>query len=577
MQQKKVIFHAGITAIGLTYILNLSIVSIFPLGLLGICMYLYAHENVEEKSSVYVKGTALLLSLFLAGGKIDFILEKSRIHGGIQFIFILLGSYYFLIWAIKGTFYLYDLANTRTYDAADKISPNKIFAISFILIVLVDIIFWLVEYPGVLTYDSIVQLEQISGDWPLNDWHPIAHTMWVKLWYQIAYALGAGNNTEAYGFISMIQLVLMDILFSSVIRFLYVRSKRLSVAFGGIAFYSLIFYNGIYSVTLWKDVMHGFVTVLLLLFLLLYFEKSGEERRIRYLIAIYLCGCGFCLFRNNAYYAFILWAVFMVVYSIIKRDKKIIAAIALILVTCMIIKGPVYASVSDSESHWTASTSIPLQQIAYCITKGDELKDDEIELLSKIVDIEQIPEVYLDYISNPIVNLFMQKDDKGYFKEHKVQYLSAYLKIGLRYPLDYLTAWIKQTYGYWYPGTSYWVYSTGVCDNYYGIAPSPRVRQTIVDTVHESVQRYASIPVYGSFWCLGTFVWCLIVMTAYTAYKKRWELVITFSLLICIWGTLLVSTPVYAEFRYLYSVAAAFPLIIFMPLCIGKESKEDHS
>lgn len=567
MLQKKMIFHAGITAIGLTYVLDLPIVSIYPLGLFGICMYLYAHENREEKCSVYVKVVSLLLSLFLVGGKIDFILGNGRLKGCICFLFILLGSYYFLIWAVKRIFHLYDLANIRTYSARNQIFPNKIFAISFVSIALVYILFWLIEYPGIVTYDSIVQLEQISGDWPLNDWHPIAHTMWIKLWYQLAYAWGVSNNTEAYGFISMIQLLLMDIVLSSVVRFLYVKSGRLSVAFGGIAFYTLVFYNAIYSVSIWKDVAHGLITILLVLFLLLYFEKSKGKTGIHYLIAVLICGCAFCLFRNNAYYAFILWAAFIVIYGVLKRDKKIIITVVLIIGTCVIIKGQVYSSISNRGNHWTESASIPLQQIAYCITKGDALKEDEIELLSKIVDIEQIPKTYLEYIADPIKNLFVQKDDKGYFEEHKAQYLLGYLKIGLRYPLDYLVAWIKQTYGYWYPDVSYWVYSTGVYENYYGIDSSPKLRQSIVNAVHENVQRYSSIPIYGSFWCLGTFVWCLIITIAYAAYKKRWELVVAYGLLICLWGTLLISTPVYAEFRYLYSVIVAFPLIIFMPLC----------
>ncbi|MDE6620540.1 MAG: hypothetical protein K2K74_08675 [Lachnospiraceae bacterium] len=571
MSQKKVIMRAGMTAVGLTYVLNLSIVSIYPLGLFGICMYLYTHENTDEKLSIYVKGVALLLSIFLSGGKIDFILEGGRLEGCAGMVFILLGSYNFLIWAVKGIFHLYDNVNSKTYHTVKKIYPNKIFAISFISIALVNTLFWLVEYLGVLTYDSIVQLEQILGEWPLNDWHPIAHTLWIKLWYQIAYVCGMDNNTEAYGFISMIQLIIMDIVFSFVIRFLYVRSRRLCVAVGGIAFYGLVFYNSIYSVTLWKDVAHGFVAVLLILFLLLYFEKHEGKRRMYYLIAIFICGCSFCLFRNNGYYAFILWAVFMVLYSVIRRDKGMIITIALIAVTCAIVKGPVYSSVSGSESYWTTSASIPLQQVAYCIAKGNELKDDEIELLSRIVDVEQIPEVYLDYISDPVVKLIIQKGNKEYFKKHKKQYLGVYLKIGMRYPLDYLVSWIRQTYGYWYPDISYWVYSIGVYENNYGIHPAPKLRQSVVNAVHESVQRYSSIPIYGSFWCLGTFAWCLLVMTAYVAHKKRWELAAAFGLLICIWGTLLVSTPVYAEFRYLYSVTAAFPLIIFMPLCIGKE------
>lgn len=565
MRQNKVIIRAGITAIGLTYVLNLSIVSIYPLGLFGVCLYLFAHVNMEEKPSVYARSAALLLSIFLTGGKTDLILGWGKLYGCIGFIFILLGSYYFLIWAVQGIFHLYDLATIKTYDTKNQIFPNKIFVISFIIIASVYGLFWLVEYPGILTYDSIVQLEQVLGDWPLNDWHPIAHTMWVKLWYQLAYVWGVSNNTEAYGFISMIQFILMDIAFSSVVRFVYVRSRSLSVAFGGIAFYALVFYNAIYSVSIWKDVMHGFITILFVLFLLLYFEKPEGETRIHYLFAIYICGCGFCLFRNNAYYAFILWTIFMVIYSIFKRDKKIIITVVLIIATCVVIKGPVYSSISSGGSHWTESVSIPLQQVAYCITKGDELKNDEIDLLNKIVDIEQIPETYSEYIADPIKNLFLQKDDKGYFEEHKAQYLFVYLKIGLRYPLDYLVAWIKQTYGFWYPDISYRVYSSGVYENYYGVNLSPRLRQSIVDIVNENVQSYSSIPIYASFWCLGTFAWCLILAILYAAYKKKWGLVVTYGLLICLWGTLLISTPVYAEFRYLYSVIAVFPLIVFMP------------
>lgn len=564
------LLRAAISAVGITYIVSLSIVSIYPLMLFGICLYLYSQENQEEKIFVYARGAAMILSLFVAGGKIEFILENNWLSACIRLLFILFGSYYFLVWAVQNIFRLYDVVQ----PGVNKLSPNKVFLISMAILVICWIPFYLTEYPSILTYDSMRQFQQIMGDIPLADHHPIAHTMWIKMWYNTAYLLGANNNIQAYGFISMVQLILMASVFSLAIRFLYWRTGRLSIAFLGIAFYGLVSYNGIYSVTLWKDVAHGMTAVLMLVLLGYYFETPREDKRKTvYAAAVFVCGCLFCLFRSNAYYAFILWAVGIAIYGIIRKDRRITLAVLLTVVTCIVIKGPVYSGIADGERHWTESLSIPLQQISYCIMKGNTLKEDERELLSQLVDIERIPETYKEGVSDPIKNLFKERDNTEFYTAHRAQYMRLYLKIGMRYPLDYLTAWIKQTYGYWYPDVSNWVYSSGIHENTYDINSSPMVSEQVVNKIRESARNYSSRPLYGSFWCLGTFTWCLIVVTAYAACRKRGELIAIYSLLLCLWATLLVSTPVYAEFRYFYSVAASLPLILFMPLSRGRLSE----
>ena len=54
-------------------------------------------------------------------------------------------------------------------------------------------------------------------------------------------------------------------------------------------------------------------------------------------------------------------------------------------------------------------------------------------------------------------------------------------------------------------------------------------------------------------------------MAGYAIYKKNRELCCVYSILFGIWITLLLATPVYAEFRYYYSVVASLPLIVFLP------------
>ncbi len=61
---------------------------------------------------------------------------------------------------------------------------------------------------------------------------------------------------------------------------------------------------------------------------------------------------------------------------------------------------------------------------------------------------------------------------------------------------------------------------------------------------------------------LGLYIWALL-LGAYAAWLKRDKnALFTTVLPIMIVGTLLAATPVYAEFRYAYSVACVLPMVI---------------
>lgn len=89
-------------------------------------------------------------------------------------------------------------------------------------------------------------------------------------------------------------------------------------------FYAIIPYNGIYSVTLWKDVWFGGIVVSLLLFVWIYFTEALQtHQRIGLMFLICVMGIGVCLFRSNGYYAFAGFVVVLLVFSW-KRNKKLI-------------------------------------------------------------------------------------------------------------------------------------------------------------------------------------------------------------------------------------------------------------
>lgn len=563
------IMKAIISTIGIVYVVGVPIISIYPLILCGICAYVYMHENIVRKDSLFIKVTAIIFALFLVGGKIEFIIEKGGLYLIFKLFSILIGNYFLLCWVVRKVFNFYDSIKI----GHSKLSANIVFTISLIFIAIFWVPIWRYAYPGILTYDSIVQVQQIFGKIPFTNHHPAIHTLWIKLLYNIAVFLGIDGNTKIFGFISFVQLLIMDFIFSLTVRYIYKKSKKLSLALMSMAFYGIVSYNAYYSVTIWKDIAHGIISVLFLVILCYYFDTKNRKICVGLLVSILICGCLFCLLRGNAFYAVALWGVGIFLYFLKYRDKKILATFFLIIIISAIIKGPIYTQIGVLEGNPVENLSIPVQQVAYVITKGESLKEDEIELLSKIVDLNEVPVAYKDYIADPIKLLIA--DNIDYLIQNKLKYLGLYLKLGIRYPIDYFIAWVKQTYGYWYPDVSYWVYSTGVEWNEYNIVYTPILSEDAIKRINNNASMYLQLPLYGSLWNLGTFTWCLIIVTAYLVYKKKWSNVLINFLLLCIWGTLLIATPVFAEFRYFYSVVASLPLILTMPILVKGTNEED--
>jgi hypothetical protein len=61
-------------------------------------------------------------------------------------------------------------------------SPSKRYF--FVLwggVFLVWLVFYFCEYPGIFTSDTVSQLLQATGQAPLSNWHPVVHTMFIRL------------------------------------------------------------------------------------------------------------------------------------------------------------------------------------------------------------------------------------------------------------------------------------------------------------------------------------------------------------------------------------------------------------
>ena len=167
-----------------------------------------------------------------------------------------------------------------------------------------------------MTPDSIWQVQQVLGLDSLNSHHPIVHTLWIKLWYEIGHVLGFQDNITIFGFVSLVQLILHCAILALIIRYLYKKTQNNFMVFMAVLFYGLVPFNTSYAITFWKDIIHAWVAALFLIALDSYMEDNTKsvKKQVFCIVMLVILGVALCLFRNNGYYAVILWSLLVAVY-----------------------------------------------------------------------------------------------------------------------------------------------------------------------------------------------------------------------------------------------------------------------
>ena len=457
---------------------------------------------------------------------------------------------------------------------ADKASDRsakkcrRVFFASFACLLTVYFLWWLYEFPGNTSPDSSNQIMQAMGLIPLSNHHPVANTMFLKLIFNIGFKLFDGNQNAALGSYTFVQLIFMSACFAYTVTALYREGIKRAAVIAVLASYLLLPYHGSYSVTVWKDVPFGGMVLLMctVLWQLLECSKRGEKAGAGLLLFVF-SAFGVCLLRSNGLYAFILALPFILIVFR-KRNIKIAFIAAGTAVASMLITGVVYPSLNIRPADFVESLSIPAQQIARVIASDDELTEEQEELLSRIIDISAVKDTYNENISDPVKNLIRTTGDVEYLSAHKGEYLKLWVNIGMSHPGDYLRGFIEQTKGYWYPDVKYWSMST-YCDDCIQLEIyKDRHLPDSIGRIFADVGFYSpNLPISGLFFSIGFASWILLCMFSMCIVNRKYAFMLIYVPVIAIMATLLIATPVYAEFRYAYGMFTSLPLLGVIPFC----------
>lgn len=440
------------------------------------------------------------------------------------------------------------------------------FWICFIFIISTRfIVLFLCHYPGVIISDTLNQVKQITTG-IYNNHHPFYHTMVVKVFMSLGMVL-FNNANAAVATYNVFQIVFTAFSFSYVVSTLATIGTPKWILRLVIAFFTFMPYHIMFAINMWKDTIFSCFVLLFSVFSFRCMKHIGKQFANYILFA--LSALGVCLFRSNGFFVFVLSGIlFTILFGV--KNKHMITILLSVMVIGYLMKHGVLNYLNVKPPDTIEALSIPAQQIARTIEEGNPLNDWEKDTLSKIIDVDRIAEEYQKNCSNPIKDLVREKRSQNLIVENKIDYLKLYISLGLKYPKSYFHGWVDETKGYWNAVYDYPAIYTGVHENFFGA--ELKVKSSWLNMVlSEYIWMFSEVEVLHLFMGIGICVWLHITAFFIGLIKDDRITVFLSSIIVFLDASLLIATPVWAEFRYIYPAFCTLPVVLVIALRPGEQ------
>lgn len=448
------------------------------------------------------------------------------------------------------------LIKVQKEEKVRKVSIIKDFVIPLGVFIVAYIPFFVSNFPGILSYDSIDQVAQAIGLYPLNNHHPVTHTLLIKLFIKVGSFIKHENLGVAM--FSCFQILALSATFAYTIY--YMRKKSFNKYFILLAFlfYALYPVHSFYSITMWKDIPFAICITLLTISLVeLISNKTEFFSSKRKMIILSIVVLFTMLFRNNGLYVIlILFFVLAIVYR--KNIVKMSGIFIVPLVIYFVYTGPIFKAFGIKSGSIVEALSIPLQQMARISKEcSNELTLQEKEEIYSYIPVENLGELYNPRLSDPVKS----RADAKYISDNKIEFVKSYFKFAVKYPKQTIEALLYNSYGYYYPEASNWVVMRWISSNNEDvhIYDASRVNLIYVKAMNWLINQ--NIPIIDLAFSIGFNMWVVFGLVAYLIDKKMYNNILVFIPVLGVWLTVLAS-PVYCEYRYIYSLFTSMPVLI---------------
>lgn len=306
--------------------------------------------------------------------------------------------------------------------------------------------YWLAYFPGSAMWDAFRQFNYYFGIEKWSDHHPVFSTIVYGGFMQ----LGRMIHSDNMGI--FLCALFQHVLFGGSIAFGLYYMKKWGVP-QNIRVAALLFFGLCPIVAFWphsvmKDVSFDALILIYATLILDLIRKINKGKcTSRNLLYMGAAGILASLMRHNGIYIVVASLAFLACLRMEKKARIKIALGAMLIMVCTTITSDVLIRVVGAvEGSSGLALSVPFQQTArYVKEHGEEVTEEEREVINAVLNYDRLAERYDPDISDPIKGTYKDDDSK----------LSAYIKIWfqmfLKHPVTYLEATISNSYSYFYP------------------------------------------------------------------------------------------------------------------------------
>lgn len=297
-------------------------------------------------------------------------------------------------------------------------------------IIVVFSIVLIAHFPGILVSDALVQWNEVQTG-VYDNWHPIFNTLYIAL------LAGIINNP---GFVLAVQILWIAF---SVSYFLTRFKKYYNVSSVLLIIISCVFalfpLNFNFAVTLLKDILYScFILILTGMIVDIINNEDWFKKWYNILFFVLIC-FAICAFRHNGIIAIVL--VFITLFIVKKNSRKYVLITSLIWIVSYFLLNALVMKVFNVEKATYANTYGPVSHIfARMLNSGDEVKfsEEEINELSKYVDVDKLKETYSQYNMDYSINsqyIDVLKENGGDYLKFAIKEFAKYPQIVIKHYL----------------------------------------------------------------------------------------------------------------------------------------------
>lgn len=463
------------------------------------------------------------------------------------------------------------IENKKIVIKNHEILGNNIlsFVICFVIMILAWLPYFLTYYPGILTYDSVHQIYQVQNIEALSDHHPIMHTAFIAIFVKIGIGLFNSINVGV-ALASIAQMIIMALAFSFVLKYMAKKNVNIFIRILALIFYAFYPVNGLYSITMWKDVLFGICVPVFVVFCIDLIQKPDEFLSSKKNVILYILISFFTIVvRHNGFYVF--WLSVPFIFIVLRKYwKKLIIIFGTVLVLNLLFNIIIFNVLKAKKGDIRESLSIPVQQIARTqLYHGGEFDDETIKQINNFFGTDNIGNLYNPNVSDNVKGEF----NSEYFSENKGDFIKLWLKLLVEYPREYIASFVAGSYGYYYPEAFNWVSTRTVDTNTVGIEQNGIIEGKLLRKYDGLIDRRGK-PLVSMLFSIGFLFWVLVTLLLYKVYEKKYIYLLIYLPLMILWLTLIAS-PVYCEYRYAYPLFTTFPLLAGMNFIDDKNKSKE--